>query len=172
MKSRFVASAALSTLVLLGATGCAFVTPQASTIQYSASDGVNVPDSDGPLVVRNALVVANEDGSIGNLIAAVINDTDKGETLSVEVGDLAPITVTVPANSNVSFGSDAEPLRIEGLDTIPGATVEIYFQSGDATGSAIDVPVLDGALPYYADLVPSDEDEPLTEVVAEDDEAE
>lgn len=154
MKSRLVASAALSALVLLGATGCTFISPQATTIQYSASDGVNVSDADGPIDVRNAFVVATEDGSVGNLIAAIVNPTDERATLTIALEGIDPFTVTVPAGGSVSLGADAEPLRIVDLDTMPGATVEMHFQSGDSTGVKTDVPVLDGTLPYYADLVP------------------
>jgi hypothetical protein len=161
VKSRLAASVALSALVLAGTTGCTFISPQATTIEYSASDGVNIPDSEGPLDVRNAFIVATEDGSTGNLIAAIVNTGDQRETLIVEVEGLDALTVQVPAGGTVSLGADAEPLRIDGLDTMPGATVKVYFQSGDATGATAEVPVLDGTLPYYADLVPepSDEDE-------------
>lgn len=156
MKSRLVASAALSALVLLGATGCTFITPQSTEINYSASDGVNVSDSDGPLDVRNALIVANEDGTVGNLVAAVVNPTTERATLTITFAGIDPFTVTVPAGKTVSFGADGkEPLRIVGLDTKPGATVEVRFQSGDGAGDKIEVPVLDGTLPYYADLAPA-----------------
>lgn len=162
MKSRLVASAALSALVLLGATGCTFITPQSTEVKYSASDGVNIPDSDGPLDIRNAMIIATEDGSTGNLIAAIVNDTDRSETLTVELEGLDPITIRVGAGDTVSLGANAEPMRIDDLDTMPGATVEMYFQSGAATGATADVPVLDGTLPYYADLVP----EEATDVVS------
>lgn len=157
MKSRLVASAALSALVLLGATGCTFITPQSTKTEYAASDGVNVSDADGPIDVRNALVVATEDGSIGNFVAAIVNPTDEKATLTITVKGVDPLTVTVPAGRTVSLGADEEPLRIVGLDTKPGATVEIHFQSGDSTGVKTEVPVLDGTLPYYTDLVPSEE---------------
>jgi hypothetical protein len=156
VKSRLVASAALSALVLLGATGCTFITPQSTKIEYAASDGVNISDADGPIDVRNALVIANEDGSVGNFIAAIVNPTDEKATLTITVEGLEPFAVTVPAEGRVSLGADEEPLRIVGLDTKPGATVEIHFQSGDSTGVKSEVPVLDGSLPYYADLVPSE----------------
>lgn len=156
MKSRLVASAALSALVLLGATGCTFITPQSTKIEYAASDGVNISDEDGPIDVRNALVIATEDGSIGNFIAAIVNPTDEKATLTVTVEGVDPFAITVPAGGSISLGADEEPLRIVGLDTKPGATVEIHFQSGDSTGVKSDVPVLDGSLPYYADLVPSE----------------
>lgn len=157
MKSRLVASAAISALVLLVATGCTFISPQATKIEYSASDGVNVSDSDGPIDVRNAFIVANEDGSVGNFIGAVVNPTTEKATLTMTVAGLDPFTVTVPAGKTVSFGADEEPLRIDGLDTKPGATIEIHFQSGDGAGTKTEVPVLDGSLPYYADLVPTAE---------------
>ncbi|PVE94961.1 DNA modification methylase [Microbacterium sp. TPD7012] len=154
MKSRLVASAALSAVVLLGATGCTFISPQATKIEYAASDGVNVSDPDAPIDVRNVFIVATEDGSVGNLIAAIVNPTDEKATLTITLEGIDELTVTVPAGETVSLGADEEPLRIVDLDTKPGATVEIHFQSGDATGVKTEVPVLDGALPYYADLVP------------------
>jgi len=158
VKSRLVASAAISALVLLGATGCTFITPQSTEIQYSASDGVNIADTDGPLEIRNAMIIATEDGSTGNLVAAIVNPTDKAATLTVEIEGLDPLTVRVGADDSISLGANAEPLRIDDLDTMPGATIKVYFQSGDATGAAADVPVLDGSLSYYADLVPQDDD--------------
>ncbi|MFJ4222642.1 DNA modification methylase [Microbacterium sp. NPDC089695] len=155
MKSRLVASAAISALVLLGATGCTFITPQSTKIEYSASDGVNVSDSDGPLDVRNAFIVANEDGTVGNFIGAVVNPTSEKATLTITLAGIEPFTVTVPAGRTISFGADEEPLRIVDLDSKPGSTVEIHFQSGDGAGTKTQVPVLDGTLPYYKDLVPT-----------------
>ena len=74
MKSRLFASLAVGAAVVLGTTGCNLVAPQATTIDYSASDGVNVPES-GPLQVRNALIVADEEGTVGNFVAAIVYDT-------------------------------------------------------------------------------------------------
>ena len=169
MKSRLVASAAISALVLLGATGCTFISPQATTIEYSASDGVNISDSDGPIDVRNAFIVATEDGSVGNFVAAVVNPTTERATLTITLAGIDPFTVTVPAGDTISFGAKGEePLRIVGLDTKPGATVEIHFQSGDGAGTKAEVPVLDGSLPYYSDLVPSTATESTPEPVPSD----
>ncbi len=153
MISRRLASLALGTAIVLGATGCSMVSPQATTIPYSASDGVNVPES-GPLQVRNALVVSDESGATGNFVAAIVNDTDSAQTLNVGVSG-AVATVRVPARSVVSLGADAEPLLLESLGTTPGHYVEIAFQSGDGAGVEIAVPVLDGTLPQYTDLVPA-----------------
>ena len=156
MKSRLVASAAISALVLLGATGCTFITPQSTKIEYAASDGVNVSDEDGPIAVRSAPIIANEDGTAGNFVGAVVNPTQDRATLTVSLEGGEPFMITVPAGGSVSLGADQEPVEIVGLDTMPGATVAMHFQSGDSAGVTTQVPVLDGTLPYYSDLAPQD----------------
>ena len=152
---RLIASLAIGGALVLTATGCSMISPQATTIAYSAAEGTNVYDS-GPLEVRNALIVANEDGSEGNFVAAIINRTDDTHTLNIEVGeDGASLTVRVPANTTVSLGSDEdEPLLIEELDALPGTDVTTFFQSGDAEGELASVPVLDGSLDYLSALAP------------------
>ena len=172
MKSRLVASAALGALVLLGATGCTFISPQATTIEYSASDGVNVSSKTGPIVVRNAFVVANEDGTVGNLVAAFVSPSQDDAVVTVELQGLGPFEIEVAAGETVSLGGNEEPLLLDSAEADgdvtfePGSTVEIYFQSGDGSGATANVPVLDGALPYYTDLVP----EPAEEEIVIDDE--
>jgi hypothetical protein len=156
-RSRIVASLALGALVAFGTTGCAMFSTQATTIPYSPADGVNVGDS-GPLEVRNVLIVANEDGSEGNLVAAIVNSTSESQTLRIESGEGGPSvseTIRVPANSILSLGSEeTEPLLLKGIDTLPGADLPLYFQSGDAEGVLASVPVLDGALDYLTALAP------------------
>lgn len=161
MNSRLAASttrriagvATLGLAVALGTTGCTFITHQATTIQYPASDGVNVEATGGPVVVRNALVVANEEGSEGNLIAALVNEGSDSATLTIDVAG-QQLRVRVPAGERVSLGADEEPILIDALDATPGSTVEMLFVSGDDDAEPVQVPVLDGTLPYYRDLVP------------------
>ncbi|WP_318247056.1 DNA modification methylase [Microbacterium gallinarum] len=156
---RLIASIAVGAALALGTTGCSMISPQATTIEYSAAEGVNVYDN-GPLDVRNAFIVANEDGSAGNFVAAIVNDTDESHTLRIELGEGSssiPLTVRVPAKTTISLGAEGEdPILVEDLDTPAGADIPGYFQSGDAEGTLIPVPVLDGELPYLAPLVPSE----------------
>ena len=125
---RLIAPIAVGAALVLGTTGCSMISPQATTIEYSAAEGVNVYAS-GPLDVRNVFIVANEDGSAGNLVAAIVNQTDESHTLRIELGEgdsSQSFTQTVPARSTVSLGADGEE------------------------------PILvDGALPYLAPLVPT-----------------
>jgi len=154
VNTRRLAPVALAAAVLLGVTGCAMISPQATTIPYSPADGVNIPAS-GPLKVRNALFVADESGENANFLAAIVNDTDSAQTLLVGV-DGANKSVRVPARSSVSLGFDgAKPLLFEGIDTPAGSDVAVTFQSGDGEGVEKAVPVLDGTLDYLADFVPA-----------------
>ena len=153
MKSRLIASLALGAAVVLGATGCNMIAPQATTIDYSPSDGVNVPDS-GPILVRNAMIITDDEGVSGNFLAALVNDTDEDLELIVGLGDEVQI-IPVDARDVVSLGVDTAPMLFQDLDTPAGATIEVAFQSGEGSGVAIEVPILDGELPYYADFVPT-----------------
>jgi hypothetical protein len=153
--SRILASVAIGAVALLGTTGCAMLSTQATTLPYSPADGVNVPDS-GPLLVRNALLVTDEEGEDANFLAAIVNPTDESQTLTLEFGEEDPIaeTVRVPANTTVSLGVTDDALLIEGLDVPAGADVLVYFQSGDSEGVEVTVPVLDGTLDYLAEFTP------------------
>lgn len=156
MKSRLIASLGLSVAVVLGATGCAFGTPQSTQLEYSAAEGVNVYES-GPLDVRNAFIVANEDGTLGNFVAAIVNDTDDSHTLSVTIGegDTVELSIRVPARSVISLGSEeTDAIEIEGIELLPGADIPGFFASGDETGALVSLPILDGELEYLSDLVP------------------
>ncbi|ALJ19635.1 hypothetical protein [Microbacterium sp. No. 7] len=152
--SRVLASVALGAAVVLGATGCNMVAPQATTIQYSPAEGTNIADF-GPVTVRNALLVANDDGSAANLLAALVNDTDQDETIKIGVGGTTQ-SVDVPARSAVSLGFEGvDPLLFEGVDHLPGTYATATFQVG-ADGAEQSIPVLDGTLSYLADFVPDE----------------
>ena len=158
MNSRPIASLAIGAALVLGITGCSMVSPQATTINYAAAEGVNVFQS-GPVQVRNAQIVANESGSEGNFVAALLNRTDEPHVLRIEFGEGSSrnaLEVRVPANTTVSLGAEdaEEPILIEDLDTLPGADIAAYFQSGDSEGELTSVPVLDGTLDYLAPLAP------------------
>ncbi|MBA8815626.1 hypothetical protein FHX48_000678 [Microbacterium halimionae] len=158
MKSRLIASLVVSAAVLVGTTGCSLITPVSTTVPYSPSDGINIPNESGPVQIRNVLIVTNEEGTEGNLVAALINTSDETQTVTLDIGDAASSNVQrlrIPAGANVSLGNeDTPPLLLTDLDTAAGATLPITFQSGTSTGATVDIPVLNGDLSYLSDLVP------------------
>lgn len=156
MKARIAASVLLAAGLLVGTAGCNLVAPQATTKHYDASDGVSADL--GSVDVRNALIVS-EDGELGNLVVTMINTGPESASVTVQyesAGDKATETLTLPANSTVPFGVDpAEAITLVDMGSQPGALLPVYFQSGDAEGKQLLVPVLDASLPEYAGLLPS-----------------
>jgi hypothetical protein len=153
---RLIASLAVGGALVLATTGCSMISPQATTLPYSAAEGTNVHGS-GPIEIRNAQLVANEDGSEANFVAALINQTEDSHTLNIEFGEGGPsLTIRVPAGETMSLGAEdgEDPLLVENLDSAPGTDVTTFFQSGDAEGVIASIPVLDGSLSYLAPLAP------------------
>ncbi|WP_395245952.1 DNA modification methylase [Agromyces sp. MMS24-K17] len=150
-----MASAALALTVILGGTGCAMLTYQATTEKYDASDGVSADV--GALAVRNILLVMEEGGSDANLVFTVSNSSDEDAELEIGLADGDSQTVEVEAHGQVVLGADddqEEPLLIEGIDAKPGDLVDLYLSTGGSEGLEIPAPVLDGRLPEYRALRP------------------
>ncbi|GAA4051164.1 hypothetical protein [Agromyces indicus] len=151
MKARLAASAALALGIAIGGTGCGMVTYQATTERYDPSDGVSAEV--GSLAVRNILIIS-EDGDEGSMTLSVSNSGSEDATLELQVGS-ETVEVDVDAGQTVAPGAgDEEPLLIEGLDAEVGGLVPVFVTTDGAEGREISVPVLDGRLPEYEDLVP------------------
>lgn len=163
MRSRVFASLVLAGALALGTSGCNLMAPQTTTKHYDASDGVS--GDVGTVKVRNALVVADEDGSIGNLVVTLVNTDDSSHAVTISWGDDedSSVQVVVDAGSSTTYsvpdtsnndGID-QAIEIDPLDVEPGALVDVFFQYGTETGLTLEVPVLDGTLESYSTLVPS-----------------
>jgi len=151
-------AAAVGVAVLLVSAGCNFISPQATTKQYDASDGRSL--TIGDLAVRNAIALT-DDGTEASLVMTLINSG--GDDISVTVqyptadGDDQTQVVEVPASSEVRRGTqpDQPQLVMSDVDLTPGQLVEVFFQYGTETGDTLGVPVLTGALPEYSTLLPT-----------------
>jgi hypothetical protein len=159
VRRRIASSIVVAVAVLIGTAGCNLVAPQATTKHYFASDGVSV-DVNDDIAVRNAVVITDE-GKLGNLVMTVVNTSTDDARLTVQHetsdGDKKNVTVSVPAASTTVFGyPDGETVLLRSLGAEPGSLLPIYVHSGSETGKQILVPVLDGGLPEYEELLPVD----------------
>lgn len=149
---RAASSIAIAGLLAVGTAGCAYMTPQATTLTYSASDGVN--GTVGDVRVLNLLALS-EDGEDVAFIGSVVNTGTEAATVVFESVDNTSLseTVRVGAGETVRLGID-EPLLLTGIDAEVGGIVPIYVQYGSEQGSELLVPVLNGDLPEYAEFLP------------------
>jgi hypothetical protein len=165
VRSRVAVSALLAAGVLLGSTGCAFISPVATQIPYDPSDGVGT--TVGDVKVRNAMAIT-ADGDTVNLVMYVLNASTEPVEVRFEYnfegedpaqssdGENSETFEFAPGES-ISFGNsenneDAPTLILENVDVEPGSLMPLFVQYGEETGKTMLVPVLDEAI--YADLVP------------------
>ena len=153
MKVRAGAVVAIAALIALGVSAC---TPIATLKQYDPSDGVSAKVGD--VKVLNALVLTKA-GANGNLLFSAYNPSDELVQLSVQYdadGTKQTKVATLLPDVTTDFGYGKKgQFFLPGLNTKAGSLVDIYFQYGDEEGKQITVPVLDGGLPQYSDLLPS-----------------
>lgn len=158
MKTRRLASIAVVAAAMLTTAGCTFITPQATEIQYNPADGVSADF--GPIKVRDALVITDEDGSAGSLVIAISNTSPDSQTVTIEYGAQDAgnrESVKVPANSVLTLGNDGnDPLALPGLDTPAGDMVNMYFSGADESAVTL-VPVFGSDHPYFGEFAPTGE---------------
>jgi hypothetical protein len=162
VRSRVTASVLLAAGVLLASTGCAFFSPVATQLPYDPSDGVST--TVGDIKVRNAIAFT-EDGGDVNLVMVLVNSGTKAANVKFEYGfsedSEGPSGVAredIGPGESISFGNgdDAPNLILDGADAELGGLLPVFVQYGDETGKEMLVPVLDGTLPGYEDLVPTE----------------
>lgn len=152
-RTRRAALATIAAVAMLSVTGCGYVTKQATTIEYAASDGVN--GKVGPLELSNMLLVAEDAEQPGRLTGAVYNTSNQEVQLTVEGPDGGEAQLTVPANGEYFIDNEAPPEIIDPAGAKPGALSLVTFETSGASKD-LTVPVLDDTFPRYATLMPTE----------------
>ncbi|UFS59524.1 hypothetical protein [Subtercola endophyticus] len=169
-RSRFAASIVVALALSVGASGCAFITPQATTSIKEAADGVE-GNVDPNLSMRNVTLIS-DDGKTASLIATLVNtDTTTGILVNIQYVNAAGTTVTENAYVNKANESGApgkisntvtiggvtdSKIIFTGLDVKAGTLFPVYFQYGNETGTKLLVPVLTSDWPQFKGLAPAD----------------
>lgn len=150
--------AALAAVILAAVVtaGCSATNPLATTIEYAPSDGVE--GRSGDLTLTSVLIVTDEEGAPGNLIARAVNDGNDPIGMVLSGSDEAEFeySLDVAPNDTVDIGPEGQQVLIDSVDAVPGALVPVTATIDGGEPIELTVPVLDGTLEEYADLVPTD----------------
>ncbi len=156
--ARAAASVVLAGALLVGTTGCTFISTQATLIQYDPSDGVGVDV--GNVHVRNAIALINDDGRAVSLMITLVNSGSEIANVTLQYksgGETTTITKSVRAGDVASYGTTTDDTQIIVLNpgVAAGQLFPVYIQYGDNEGKELLVPVLDSSNnPSYEGLFP------------------
>ena len=149
--TRRVLGAAAAAAFALTMSGCAFASPVSTQLDYAPSDGARVVLSQGGAQVRveNMMILTAGEGEAAQVFGMLANDSGEDATVAVQIGEEMD-EIEVPAGGTADLAAEIDPY--EGLDLVPGATVEVAFDyEGVVTHS---IPVLDGTLAPYDEYLP------------------
>lgn len=154
--ARAAASLVLAGALLVGTTGCTFLSTQATLIQYDPSDGIG--GEVGDVQLRNVIGIISDDGSAISLLLTMVNSGTTAANVEVQYessGAKTSVQKQVPVGSVATFGTttDDEKILVLDPDVIAGGLLPVYFQYGDNPGTQLMVPVLE-AIGDYAELQP------------------
>lgn len=152
-RSTTAAGVALVGVLATVLSGCS-ATNQITTAQvYSASDGVRA--SLGDLTAENLLVISGGTDDPGALQGAFTNHGDDALTVTITSDGEQAGKVRVQAGATQLLGGTHGEDVVFDTQAAPGSLTTLTIETGEGGSQDVQVPVLDGTLPEYADLVPT-----------------
>lgn len=147
---RMVGLCAAVVAATVSVTGCSYVNPEATTLEYSGSDGLVEKIDDVSL--NNILIVAKSEQDPGRVLGTVVNDSDQDITLELKTSE-TNAQIEVPADSETRLEDTDNQTLLEPAGAQPGEMVEVTFTT-DGGSLTKSVPVLDHTFPRYAEYIP------------------
>lgn len=150
---RRVAVVPFALALVAGLTACSATNPITTTTNYAASDGVRVDLDDVHL--GNLMVLSAAEGAPGVVVGQVSNEGVQDVRVTFGVEGARTEAVAVDAGGTALLTTDGgTEVRLDSVPVAPGAYVALQIAVDAGGTTTADVPVLDGTLPEYADLVP------------------
>ncbi len=146
-------TAAVAAAGVLALTGCSATNPITTSMAYNVVDGVQA-DLTEDLAGHNLLIFTSGEGEVGTMYGALLNHTRESVEYTIEIEGADRVTVEVPARSTVLLGEAGEEVPIDSVGAAPGASVPVTLSTPEAGSIEVRVPVFDGTLPEYQDVVP------------------
>jgi len=164
VRVRAAASVALVAVVAALLAGCTLFMQPETQQPYNPTDGINAQV--GELKLRNVLVVT-DDGVDGNLVMVVENPTERAIKYTLQYdadGTKTTLTLRIKSHETIQYGfGEGGQLLLAGINIDPGGLLPLYVQYGTEPGKLLQVPVLDGNLPLYNELLPTPTPTPTPE---------
>lgn len=121
---------------------------------YAASDGVRAQA--GTMTVENLMIVTAGEGQPGRLLGGATNSGIDAGILTLATADTTlSLDVPIQPRSTVNFFADGTATFFESVPVAPGSNLPMTITDPEGVSTAVAVPVLDGTLPEYRDVIAS-----------------
>jgi hypothetical protein len=121
---------------------------------YAASDGVRAQAGD--MTVENLMIVTAAEGEPGRLLGGASNSgAEAGELLLATADGGSSIGIPIDAAGTVNFFADGVATFFESVPVAPGSNLAMTITDPSGVTTPVSVPVLDGTLEEYRDVVDS-----------------
>ncbi|TRW43230.1 hypothetical protein [Georgenia yuyongxinii] len=131
--------------------GCSVANPITTQMAYAPSDGIRVEVADG-VVVENLMVLTESKGGEGHVVGAVVNRSKENALVTLILGEGGGgVPVRVPAGGTADLLADG--VTVASVGVAPGAVLPSTVGAEGAGQVSVDVPVLDGTIPPYDEVL-------------------
>jgi hypothetical protein len=149
------AAVTIAASMLLGTTGCTFMSPVASRIEYAPADGSQVDLE--TVKIRNFVYVTN--GTVSAISGSIVNPGLESKIVRIQYTDAAvneakEVTFTVNAGQRIDLGYNGGQALAINLGGKAGDIVRINVVEGSVT-EEMRIPVLDGTFEFYKPVIDS-----------------
>jgi hypothetical protein len=157
---RKLVTVALAATMLLSVTGCSFNRAPESAQIYAPSDGAQVDLANG-IKLRNAIYLVDATHTV--LVGSLVNSGLEPANVELQYvepnGQRINLDFNLTPGQKADLGYNGQPAataaiaNAQGVQAKAGDVVKIYLVSAGTSGATLDVPVLDGTLSTYAELL-------------------
>lgn len=149
------AAVTIAASMLLGTSGCTFMSPVASRIEYAPADGSQVDLE--TVKIRNFVYVTN--GNVSAISGSIVNPGLEPKTVVIQYTDAAvneskEVSFSVNPGQRIDLGYNGGQALAINLGGKAGGVVRINVTEGSAT-EEMRVPVLDGTFEFYKPVIDS-----------------
>jgi hypothetical protein len=148
--NRKFAAIAISGLLVLGTSACSFTRDVPSLQTYAPSEGIDGDTAN--VALRNLIILTN--GTKAELIGSLVNVGNKASSVSLEIPGLSAANFSLKAGEKLDIGYNGNA-AIALSATGKAGDVETVKVTEGTQNISLNVPILDGGLSQYTDLVNS-----------------
>ena len=149
-------------------TGCSAINEQSTTRVYSASDGVRLDL--GQLELRNVMIVSEAADAPGRVAGTFYNQSASDITLTISGAAGSQTEIVVKPGTPTILSTTGDEHILSTVANAPGALepLELRLSGASSETASLNVPVMNGTLKEYKNLIPTIAPSPEPTVAATD----